>query len=54
MLIANYDMEERKKSLPMQMNLFELFDEQKGALWKGMERKEKEDVTDCRSGRANE
>ena len=29
-LIANYDMEERKKSMPMQMNLFEMFDEQKG------------------------
>ena len=26
-LIANYDMEERRKSLPMQMNLFEMFEQ---------------------------
>lgn len=53
-LIANYDMEERKKSLPVQMNLFELYGEQKNAVWKGRERKEEEDVTDRGSGRTHE
>ena len=43
MLIANYDMEERRKSLPMQMNLFEMFDEQKASVWHGSSRKEDED-----------
>lgn len=42
-LIANYDMEERRKSLPMQMNLFEMFDEQKTSVWHGSSRKEDED-----------
>jgi len=42
-LIANYDMEERRKSLPMQMNLFEMFDEQKASVWHGSSRKEDED-----------
>lgn len=36
-LIANYDMEERKNSLPVQMDLFELFGEVQGATWKGKE-----------------
>ena len=39
-LIANYDMEERKKSMPMQMNLFELYGEQKTIRWKGKETEE--------------
>ena len=39
-LIANYDMEERKKSMPMQMNLFELYGEQKTVRWKGKETEE--------------
>ena len=42
-LIANYDMEERRKNLPMQMNLFEMFDEQKASVWHGSSRKEDED-----------
>ena len=42
-LIANYDMEERRKSLPMQMDLFEMFDEQKDSVWHGSSRKEDED-----------
>ena len=42
-LIANYDMEERRKSLPMQMNLFEMFDKQKTSVWHGSSRKEDED-----------
>lgn len=53
-LIANYDMEERTKSLPVQMNLFELYDGQKNAVWKGRERKEEENVTDRGSGRTHE
>ena len=39
-LIANYDMEERKKSMPMQMNLFELYGEQKTVRWRGKETEE--------------
>lgn len=53
-LIANYDMEERKKSLPVQMNLFELYGGQRNAVWKGRERKEEEDVTDCGNGGTDE
>ena len=33
-------MEERKKSMPMQMNLFELYGEQKTVRWKGKETEE--------------
>ena len=36
-LAANYDMNERRDSLPVQMNLFELYGEQRGASWRGME-----------------
>lgn len=39
-LIGYYDMEERKKSMPMQMNLFELYGEQKTVRWKGKETEE--------------
>jgi len=34
-LIANYDMNERKKELPVQMSLFDLEEEQKTSVWKG-------------------
>lgn len=44
-LIANYDMEERRKSLPTQMNLFELCGEQESVVWKCSKRKEDEDVS---------
>lgn len=36
-LIANYDMNERRNSLPVQMSLFELYGESKGSLWRGRE-----------------
>lgn len=35
LLIANYDMEERRKSIPVQMNLFDQNGEQKENWWKG-------------------
>ena len=44
-LIANYDMEERRNSLPTQMNLFELCGEQESVVWKCKKRKEDEDVS---------
>ena len=44
-LIANYDMEERRNSLPTQMNLFELCGEQESVVWKCSKRKEDEDVS---------
>lgn len=53
-LIANYDMEERRKSLPMQMNLFEMFDEQKTSVWHGSSRKEDEDGSVSRDNRSAE
>ncbi len=37
-LIANYDMEERKNSLPIQINLFDLYGEQKKTAEDGRER----------------
>lgn len=36
-LIANYDMEERRNSLPVQMDLFDLFGEAQETRWKGKE-----------------
>lgn len=42
-LIANYDMEERRKSLPVQMNLFEIFDGQTASRPQDMKREEDED-----------
>lgn len=36
-LVANYDMNERRDSLPVQMSLFELYGEQRTALWRGAE-----------------
>lgn len=53
-LIANYDMEERRKNLPMQMNLFEMFDEQKTSVWHGSSRKEDEDGSVSRDNRSAE
>lgn len=41
-LIANYDMGERRKSLPVQMNLFEMMNT--SAIWRGREREEEEDA----------
>lgn len=39
-LIANYDMKEREKELPVQLNLFEMYDAPANSVWKGSERKE--------------
>lgn len=41
-LIANYDMEERRKSLPVQMSLFEILEEQKVSEQQETEGKEEE------------
>ena len=42
-LIANYDMEERRNSLPMQMNLFEMLNNQKTSVWYGSNKKEEDE-----------
>ena len=41
-LIANYDMEERRNSFPVQINLFDLYGDQKSAVWRGREREVEE------------
>jgi len=50
-LIANYDMNERKKHMPVQLELFDLLKEQKVTVWKGLEREEMEDDTVSGDGR---
>lgn len=42
-LIANYDLEERKKSLPIQMDLFDLFGKNQ-SIWAGRTREEETDA----------
>ena len=53
-LIANYDMNERKKHMPVQLELFDLLKEQKVTVWKGLEREEMEDDTVSGDGRQSE
>lgn len=52
-LIANYDMKEREKELPVQMNLFEMYGTPANTVWKGSG-KEVQDVTVGGNDRENE
>lgn len=65
-LIANYDMNERRRSLPVQMSLFEMGGEERTVLWRGseaakgqngqniLEREEDEDASVSGDGRESE